>query len=53
MTSQKRLDGKTALITGANSGIGASCVKLFSAQGANIIATDTDRMNFNDEIIQI
>ena len=53
MTSQKRLDGKTALITGANSGIGACCVKLFSAQGANIIATDTDRMNFNDEIIQI
>ena len=53
MTSQKRLDGKTALITGANSGIGASCVKLISAQGANIIATDTDRMNFNDEIIQI
>ncbi len=53
MTSQKRLDGKTALITGANSGIGASCVKLFSEQGANIIATDTDRMNFNNEIIQI
>jgi len=53
MTSQKRLDGKTALITGANSGIGASCVKLFSAQGANIIATDTDRMNFNNKIIQI
>ncbi|KAA1294323.1 MAG: SDR family oxidoreductase [SAR202 cluster bacterium] len=53
MTSQKRLDGKTALITGANSGIGASCVKLFSAQGANIIATDIDRMNFNNEIIQI
>ena len=53
MTSQKRLDGKIALITGASSGIGASCVNLFSEHGAKIIATDTDEMNFNEDIIQI
>lgn len=53
MTSQKRLDGKIALITGASSGIGASCVKLFSEHGAKVIATDTDQMNFEDNVIQI
>ncbi|MFL2803865.1 MAG: SDR family NAD(P)-dependent oxidoreductase [Dehalococcoidia bacterium] len=53
MTSQKRLDGKIALITGASSGIGASCVKLFSEHGAKVIATDIDQMNFEDNVIQI
>ncbi|MCD8522635.1 MAG: glucose 1-dehydrogenase [Saccharospirillaceae bacterium] len=34
----KQLSGKTALITGASSGIGRACAKLFAAQGANIVA---------------
>ena len=38
----KRLQGKTALITGAGGGIGLATVKLFAAHGAKIIAADLD-----------
>lgn len=36
------LKGKTILITGASSGIGASCCRLLSGHGANIILTGRD-----------
>ena len=35
-----RLEGKTALITGAASGIGRAAVALFHAEGARVVATD-------------
>nr|NIP31781.1 SDR family NAD(P)-dependent oxidoreductase [Candidatus Dadabacteria bacterium]NIT14560.1 SDR family NAD(P)-dependent oxidoreductase [Candidatus Dadabacteria bacterium] len=35
----KRLDGKTAIITGASGGLGKSVVTLFLEQGANVICT--------------
>lgn len=38
--TNKRLDGKVALITGANSGIGQACVERFVAEGARVIASD-------------
>ena len=38
-----RLEGKTALITGAGSGMGRVAATLFSREGANVIATDISR----------
>ncbi len=44
------LKGKTAIITGAGSGIGLAIVKTFAHNGANIKAV---LHHFNDEIIQV
>lgn len=35
-----RLDGKTAIVTGGASGIGAASVRLFAAEGARVVAAD-------------
>jgi len=35
-----RLDGKTALVTGASSGIGLACVSRFAAEGARVVGID-------------
>jgi NAD(P)-dependent dehydrogenase (short-subunit alcohol dehydrogenase family) len=42
-----RLAGKTAIITGASSGIGRAAALLFAQQGANLVLTgrDTDRLH--------
>ena len=36
----RKLEGKVALITGANSGIGQACVERFVAEGAKVVASD-------------
>ncbi len=38
-----RLEGKTALITGAGSGMGRVAATLFAKEGANVVATDISR----------
>jgi len=37
-----RLEGRTALITGAGSGIGREAARLFAAEGANVVVADRE-----------
>jgi 3(or 17)beta-hydroxysteroid dehydrogenase len=40
-----RVKGKTAIITGAASGLGEGCALLLAKEGATIVVTDIDEMN--------
>jgi NAD(P)-dependent dehydrogenase (short-subunit alcohol dehydrogenase family) len=40
-----RLTGKTALVTGAGSGIGAATAELFAREGARVVVTDKDGLS--------
>ena len=37
-----RLDGKVAIVTGGASGIGEASVRLFTAEGAQVVAADVE-----------
>lgn len=42
MTMQKRFEGKTAIITGAQRGIGYDIASAFAAEGANVVMADVN-----------
>jgi NAD(P)-dependent dehydrogenase (short-subunit alcohol dehydrogenase family) len=44
-----RLSSKVALVTGAASGIGAGCARMFAAEGATVIAVDLADCDVTDE----
>lgn len=41
-----RLSGKIALVTGAASGIGAGCARIFAQEGATVLTVDRDGCDF-------
>jgi NAD(P)-dependent dehydrogenase (short-subunit alcohol dehydrogenase family) len=49
----KLLLGKTAIITGGSSGIGAAAATLFSREGANVIVSDVNEKAGNDLVSAI
>lgn len=51
MTSRMTLDGKTAIVTGASSGIGRAIATLFAAEGARVVVA-ARRRELLDELVQ-
>jgi NAD(P)-dependent dehydrogenase (short-subunit alcohol dehydrogenase family) len=49
----KKLAGKTAIITGGNSGIGFATAKEFIAQGAQVIITGRNEKSVNEAVAQL
>lgn len=49
----KRLEGKTALITGGNSGVGEATAILFAREGANVIITARREKQLNEVAAKI
>ena len=45
-----RLKGKVALITGAGTGVGRACMKLFAAEGAKVLGVSRTQANLDETL---
>lgn len=45
-----RLSGKVAVITGAGSGVGRACMKLFAAQGAKVVGSSRTQSSLDETL---
>jgi NAD(P)-dependent dehydrogenase (short-subunit alcohol dehydrogenase family) len=48
-----RLDGKTAIVTGAGSGIGRASTLLFAEEGAQVLAVDRDEAGLQQTVREV
>jgi NAD(P)-dependent dehydrogenase (short-subunit alcohol dehydrogenase family) len=46
----KRLDGKIAIIAGAGTGVGRSCMTIFAREGATVIGTSRTQKNLDETL---
>jgi len=46
----KRLEGKTALITGAGTGVGRSCMQIFAREGATVFGVSRTQANLDESL---
>ncbi len=48
-----RVKGKVALITGAGTGVGRACMKLFAAEGAKVVGVSRTQANLDETLSQV
>ncbi len=48
-----RLKGKVAIITGAGTGVGRACMKLFAAEGAKVLGVSRTQANLDETLAQV
>ena len=48
-----RLEGKTAIVTGAASGIGRASARLFAREGARVLAVDREAAALDETVASI
>src|SRR3982075_1700223 len=48
-----RVSGKVAVITGAGSGVGRACMKLFATEGARVVGASRTQSNLNETLAQV
>ncbi|HLH51814.1 MAG TPA: SDR family NAD(P)-dependent oxidoreductase, partial [Roseiarcus sp.] len=48
-----RVKGKVALITGAGTGVGRACMKLFAREGAKVVGVSRTQSNLDETLAQV
>jgi len=48
-----RVGGKVAVITGAGSGVGRACMRLFAAEGATVVGVSRTQSNLDETLAQV